>query len=170
MPIKSTTCSNGCVIKSMELGEGESYDDLFKQAGFMDDGQVSTLTKDLKTFLTGWQKQPRLYKEQTLALSNPNVMESGMVDQDKFQSWSGMVFPQVVEYLTSKTKKKVDGEDWCVGGMGSIWKDMELGGIPFRLCYYSRKHNKSQFPNYFGIHQEHHHILMLDPHRLEKLN
>ena len=166
MPITSTTCSNGCVVRAMEVGEGESYDDLFKQMGFKDDAEVSVLTKDLKTFLTGWQHQPQLYKDLTLALTNPNVMDGGEVDQDKFESWGGMVFPQVVKYLTSKTKKRVDGNDWSVGGQGSIWKDMELGGIPFRLCYYSRKHNGGQFP---GLPEEKHHILMLDPHCLDKL-
>ena len=133
------------------------------QAGFRSEKEIATLKKDLRTFLTGWQKQPRLYMKETLALTNPNVMEGGAVNQDAFALWGKEAFPVVLDDMTSKRKKRIDGEDWSVGSMGSIWKDMELCGVPTRLCYYSRKHNGEQFP---GLPEGKNHVLMLDPHSI----
>jgi hypothetical protein len=125
--------------------------------------KLATAKKDLRTYLTGCQKQPKIFMANTMWMTNPAIQEQ--CDDDVLRSWGAMAMREIQGYLMSKKKKRIDGEDWSVGFLGSVWKDMELSGVLTRVCYYSRKCNAESIKN---VPDRYEWVIMLDPHSVEK--
>ena len=110
---------------------------------FLGDEQIAPIKKNLQMYLTGCQKQTQMFFKNTQFMTDP-AFGRGYKDFDKdlYHSWGREAMKEVWRYLSSKKKKKIDGKEWSVGWMGSVWRDTELLGVPTRMCYYSRKCNE----------------------------
>jgi hypothetical protein len=129
---------------------------------FLDDKQIAPIKKDLRTYLTGCQKQTQMFFRMTQFMTNPRLTD---VDEELVRIWGAIAMREVWEDLGSNRKKRIDGKEWNVGFMGSVWKDVELAGIQTRICYYSRKMNAGTMKNI--TNPEIKYVVMLDPHSME---
>tara|TARA_R110000824_G_scaffold280101_6_gene468203 strand:- start:2989 stop:3465 length:477 start_codon:yes stop_codon:yes gene_type:complete len=132
------------------------------EGDFKTEKDISTIKKDLRTFLTGFQKQPKIYLNETMPIWNPALKDK--VNTELINCWAHMAGAEVLMDLTGKRKKRIDGKDWNVGFLGSVWKDVELAGVYTRICYYSKKCNGNQLKK---IPKEYKYLLMLDPHSVD---
>lgn len=173
MPVELSQMPNGQTARAINVAEGEQFDDLLTEAGYKTENQVSVLKKELKMFLTGFNKNFTQFAGDTQAMFNPHVIENwekeggNPVIKTALDWFNTRAMPELIRDLKSKRKQKIDGEDWAVGFLGSRWSDRVLGGVPVRVCFYSKKGN----PTILGVGTESEcpkpYVLMIDPHCLD---
>ena len=179
MPVTFETMPNGQTARVVACEQGEDPDDLFTQAGYKTEDQISLRKKDLRTFLTGMNKQFRQTGQLPQWIFNPAVAEqldgeitsadqvcrSGPTTQ-ALEWFRHQAVPELLTDLKSKRKQRIDGEDWSCGFLGSRWSDRTLGGVPCRVCFYSKKFNEKQMgPDMIKTHD---YLVMIDPHTLDQ--
>jgi hypothetical protein len=126
-------------------------------AMMMNDKQIAAIKRDLRTYMTGCQKQTEMFFQMTRFMTNPSLTEC---DDDLVREWGKKAMREVWTYLRHY-RKRIDGKDWNVGFLGSVWKDTVLSGRMTRICYYSRKMNAETIK---GISDpEIKYVIMLDP-------
>lgn len=181
MPIELSHLPNGQTARAISVADGENFDDLMTQAGYKTEKEVSVLKKELRMFLTGMNKQFPLFAAECQAMFNPHVIENWSQEEGADHetghetvrgttalNWfNSQAMPELLRDLKGKRKQKIDGKDWAVGFLGSRWSDRVLGGVPVRVCFYSKKNN----PQILGVGTDNEcpaqYVLMIDPHELD---
>ena len=89
--------------------------------------------QELEVFIKCLGNPGFLFSKHCNILTNPD-------DGKEFAIFVKKNLGDVWNYLLYKNHKMNDKNgDWCCGGMGSRWTDIQVGGQDVRLAYYSRK-------------------------------